>query len=139
MTIKQIAKDLNLSMGTVSKALNDARDVSEETKQEIELDIDDVDKDSVQVATEECLKESYKDVKFFRVGSVKNKNNKVIVEGIVGFNSGKKRNMKFVYESYKCSGSKLGFKGRVLQLKEQFSLVGNVKNGKLVCESIKRK
>lgn len=33
MTIKQIAKDLNLSMGTVSKALNDARDVSEETKQ----------------------------------------------------------------------------------------------------------
>lgn len=113
--------------------------VSEETKQEIELDIDDVDKDSIQVATEECLKESYKDVKFFRVGSVKNKNNKVIVEGIVGLNSGKKRNMKFVYESYKCSGSKLGFKGHTLQLKEQFSLVGNVKNGKLVCESIKRK
>lgn len=113
--------------------------VSEETKEEIELDIDDVDKDSVQVATEECLKESYKDVKFFRVGSVKNRNNKVIVEGIVGFNSGKKRNMKFVYESYKTVGTKLGFKGRSLQLKEGFSLVGKVQEGKLVCESIKRK
>ena len=113
--------------------------VSEETKEEIELDIDDVDKDSVQVATEECLKESYKDVKFFRVGSVKNRDNKIIVEGIVGFNSGKKRNMKFVYESNKCSGSKLGFKGRALQLKESFSLVGKVQRGRLVCKSIKRK
>lgn len=32
MTIKQIAQDLHLSTGTVSKALNDAPDISEETK-----------------------------------------------------------------------------------------------------------
>ena len=32
MTIRQIAQQLNLSMGTVSKALNDAPDISEETK-----------------------------------------------------------------------------------------------------------
>lgn len=32
MTIKQIAQDLNLSAGTVSKALNDAPDISETTK-----------------------------------------------------------------------------------------------------------
>lgn len=113
--------------------------VSEETIDEIE--INNVDKDMVDEVTEECLKESFNNVKFFRSNNIIKRNNKLIVEGVIGFKSGKKKNTKFMFESYKTNRDKVVFLGenKDVTKNKSLSLVGKVVRNKFISESMKLK
>ena len=113
--------------------------VSEETIDEIE--INNVDKDMVDEVTEECLKENFNNVKFFRSNNITKRNNKLIVEGVIGFKSGKKKNTKFMFESYKTNRDKVVFLGenKDVTKNKSLSLVGKVVRNKFISESMKLK
>ena len=113
--------------------------VSEQTIDEIE--INNVDKDMVDEVTEECLKENFNNVKFFRSNNITKRNNKLIVEGVIGFKSGKKKNTKFMFESYKTNRDKVVFLGenKDVTKNKSLSLVGKVVRNKFISESMKLK
>lgn len=112
--------------------------VSDEAKEEI--DFNSIDRESAEDAIEESLKESFGNVKFFRCSNIVPRNNRFIVEGVIGFNSGRKRNTNFVFKPRKITESKVIFKGYSKELKESvksMSLVCRNRGKKCIAESLK--
>ena len=112
--------------------------VSEEAKEQI--DFNSIDRESAEDAIEESLKESFGNVKFFRCSNIVPRNNRFIVEGVIGFNSGRKRNTNFVFKPRKITESKVIFKGYSKELKESvksMSLVCRNRGKKCIAESLK--
>ena len=112
--------------------------VSEKTKEEIE--IGNIDKDTIEDAVEECLTESFTNVKFFKASDIIQRKNRFIVEGIIGFKSGKKRNTNFVFRPSLLNESKIVFRGFNRDLKESFksiSLNCKKQGNKIIVESYK--
>lgn len=112
--------------------------VSEESKEQI--DFNSIDRESAEDAIEESLKESFVNVKFFRCSNIVPRNNRFIVEGVIGFNSGRKRNTNFVFKPRKITESKVIFKGYSKELQESvksISLVCRNKGKKCIAESLK--
>lgn len=112
--------------------------VSEESKEQI--DFNSIDRESAEDAIEESLKESFGNVKFFRCSNIVPRNNRFIVEGVIGFNSGRKRNTNFVFKPRKITESKVIFKGYSKELKESvksMSLVCRNRGRKCIAESLK--
>lgn len=114
--------------------------VDEETKAEIEFDVNDIDEDAIEDAVEECLTESFSNVKFFKCSNLTSRKNRIIVEGIVGFKSGKKRNTNFVFRPSLLNESKIVFRGFNRDLKESvksISLNCKKQGNKIIVESCK--
>ena len=112
--------------------------VSEESKEQI--DFNSIDRESAEDAIEESLKESFGNVKFFRCSNIVPRNNRFIVEGVIGFNSGRKRNTNFVFKPRKITESKVIFKGYSKELQESvksMSLVCRNRGKKCIAESLK--
>lgn len=112
--------------------------VSDEAKEQI--DFNSIDRESAEDAIEESLKESFGNVKFFRCSNIVPRNNRFIVEGVIGFNSGRKRNTNFVFKPRKITESKVIFKGYSKELQESvksISLVCRNKGKKCIAESLK--
>ena len=112
--------------------------VSEESKEQI--DFNSIDRESAEDAIEESLKESFGNVKFFRCSNIVPRNNRFIVEGVIGFNSGRKRNTNFVFKPRKITESTVIFKGYSKELKESvksISLVCRNRGKKCIAESLK--
>lgn len=112
--------------------------VSDEAKEQI--DFNSIDRESAEDAIEESLKESFGNVKFFRCSNIVPRNNRFIVEGVIGFNSGRKRNTNFVFKPRKITESTVIFKGYSKELKESvksISLICRNKGKKCIAESLK--
>lgn len=112
--------------------------VSDEAREQI--DFNSIDRESAEDAIEESLKESFGNVKFFRCSNIVPRNNRFIVEGVIGFNSGRKRNTNFVFKPRKITESKVIFKGYSKELKESvksMSLVCRNRGKKCIAESLK--
>lgn len=112
--------------------------VSEEAKDLI--DFNNIDKEYAEDAIEESLKESFSNVKFFRCSNIIPRNNRFILEGVIGFNSGRKRNTNFVFKPRKITESKVVFKGYSKELREAVKSMSLVctNNGKhCIAESLK--
>lgn len=112
--------------------------VSEESKEQI--DFNSIDRESAEDAIEESLKESFGNVKFFRCSNIVPRNNRFIVEGVIGFNSGRKRNTNFVFKPRKITESTVIFKGYSKELMESvksISLVCRNRGKKCIAESLK--
>ncbi len=112
--------------------------VSDEAREQI--DFNSIDRESAEDAIEESLKESFGNVKFFRCSNIVPRNNRFIVEGVIGFNSGRKRNTNFVFKPRKITESKVIFKGYSKELKESvksISLICRNKDKKCIAESLK--
>lgn len=112
--------------------------VSDEAKEQI--DFNSIDRESAEDAIEESLKESFGNVKFFRCSNIVPRNNRFIVEGVIGFNSGRKRNTNFVFKPRKITESKVIFKGYSKELQESvksMSLVCRNRGKKCIAESLK--
>ena len=112
--------------------------VSDEAKEQI--DFNSIDRESAEDAIEESLKESFGNIKFFRCSNIVPRNNRFIVEGVIGFNSGRKRNTNFVFKPRKITESKVVFKGYSKELKESvksMSLVCRNRGKKCIAESLK--
>lgn len=104
-----------------------------------DIDIEKIDRETIQTQTEECLKENYKNVNFFRVNNIVKRANKFFVEGIVGLKSGKKKNVKMMYEAFRYNNNKVTFLGESATLNiphNALYLQGKVSDKKLFTESL---
>lgn len=118
--------------------------VDEETKKEIEdseVDIDNIsfNEDELSELGESYLKKVYENVDSFKVSSIKSADKKLLVEGVITFNSGKKSNTKFVFEDIrrKKNGC-IRFIGENLQIsknKRAFALTVSLDGNKGIFES----
>ena len=126
--------------------------VSAETKDEIDMndanfdetdadiDIDSIDDEGFDVLGESYLKKVYENVKSFKTSSSSIKDGKLMVEGTISFNSGKKAKTSFVFESIsKTKRGKIKFLGENLNFsksKSAFTLIAKPEGKKAVCESL---
>lgn len=117
--------------------------VDQETEDEISIDVDDFDEDSFDELGESYFKNVYDNVSSFKTSSVSDKEGKVVVEGVIKFNSGKSKKTNFVFEAnkYKVKGKTvlLGENAQITPNKKAFTLKGAVKDKKFVCESLNYK
>ncbi|MBO7694145.1 MAG: hypothetical protein J6T10_16120 [Methanobrevibacter sp.] len=121
--------------------------LSDEVKADIEMDSDDIDVDVDEFSEEDFdelgesyLKKVYENVDSYRTTSVKTKGNKLFVEGLIKFNSGKEKKTSFVFESRTITKSgKAKLIGENLQISrghKSFKLTGTINNGKFISESL---
>lgn len=117
--------------------------VDQETEDEISIDVDDFDEDSFDELGESYFKNVYDNVASFKTSSVSDKEGKVVVEGVIKFNSGKSKKTNFVFEANKSKvrGKTvlLGENAQITPNKKAFTLKGAVKDNKFVCESLNYK
>ena len=123
--------------------------VSPETEQQIEnnssdeidVPIDEFDEETFDELGESFLKNTYENVKSYKTESVKEQDdNKLVVEGLITFNSGKVKKTSFIFESKDITKSgKVRFIGENCQLsrgKKSFTVAGKVQEGKFISESL---
>ncbi len=124
--------------------------VSDETEMEIEensaedmdAEIDDIDSDSFEESLSSVLKEQYDNVKSYKMSSCSFDNNDVVtVNGIIEFASGKKGNAQIKLESHTID--KQGNATFLTESSKLFStrylVSGNLKEKKFITESIRSK
>ena len=106
----------------------------------IDYDVDDFDEASFNELGESYLKNVYENVNSFKTSKVSTKGNKLVVEGVIKFNSGKSKNTKFIFESHSANkNGKVTFKGLNEQMsrgKKSFTLTGNIKGKSFISESL---
>ena len=123
--------------------------VSPETEQQIEnnssdeidVPIDEFDEETFDELGESFLKNTYENVKSYKTESVKEQDdNKLVVEGLITFNSGKVKKTSFIFEAKDITKSgKVRFIGENCQLsrgKKSFTVAGKVQEGKFISESL---
>ena len=121
--------------------------LSDEMKADIEMNSDDVDVDVDEFSEEDFdelgesyLKKVYENVKGYKTISIATKGNKLFIEGLIKFNSGKEKKTSFVFESRTITKSgKAKLIGENLQISrghKSFKLTGTINNGKFISESL---
>ena len=126
----------------VSSETKDEIDVNDANFDEtdVDIDIDSIDDEGFDVLGESYLKKVYENVKSFKTSSSSIKDGKLMVEGIISFNSGKKAKTSFVFESIsKTKRGKIKFLGENLNFsksKSAFTLIAKPEGKKAVCESL---
>ena len=111
---------------------------------EEEFEFDEVQEESFNRLGEQYLKKVYSNVDTFKFNNVSTDNNKLVLEGVITFKSGKTKKTSFVFERVENKNSIAKSKARYVGLNETFTdkknaYVLNVKkNGKtLVAESLR--
>lgn len=114
--------------------------VSDEVKDQIELDVDEFDDESFDKLTESFLKQNYSNIDSYKTKNVTSKGNKFFVEGIIKFESGKERKTSFLFEAVKASrNNKIRLIGENINFAKDhksLSLVGSVDSKQLISESL---
>lgn len=108
--------------------------------EEENIDLDEVEEEGIDEVSESYLKNVYENVQSFKTSKATLKgDNKMIVEGVITFKSGKKAKTHFIFESQEVTKrGKLKFLGENKQIsknKKAFTLIGSVKDKKLLIES----
>lgn len=105
-----------------------------------DIEISEFSEDEFNELGESYLKNIYENVNSFRTSSIKSAENKLVIEGVIGFNSGKQKKTSFVFESKDISKKgKVRFIGENLQMsrgKKAFTITGTVNEGKFIAESL---
>ncbi len=121
--------------------------LSDEVKADIEMDSDDIDVDVDEFSEEDFdelgesyLKKVYENVDSYKTTSAKTQGNKLYLEGLIKFNSGKEKKTSFVFESRTITkNGKAKLVGENLQISrghKSFKLTGTINNGKFISESL---
>ena len=105
-----------------------------------DIDIDEFSEEEFNELGEAYLKKVYENVNSFKTSKVKETNDKLVVEGIIGFASGKEKKTSFIFESKDISKKgKVRFIGENLQLsrgKKAFTITGSINKGRFIAESL---
>lgn len=106
-----------------------------------EVDVDEFDEESFDDLNERYLKNIYENVKSYKTTQVKQRgNNKLFIEGLISFKSGKKAKTNYVFEAHSISkDNKLKFYGMNEQFargSKAFALRGALNGNKFICESL---
>ena len=78
---------------------------------EVFEEVEDLDDDSFNKLTENYLTEVYSNVKSFKATSCDLTDNKLVIEGVITFKSGKSKTTTFVYEAKKAANKKVILEG----------------------------
>lgn len=108
---------------------------------EVDIPLDDFDEETFDELGESFLKGTYENVKGYKTESVKEQDgNKLVVEGLITFNSGKVKKTSFIFEAKDITKSgKVRFIGENCQLsrgKKSFTVAGKIQEGKFISESL---
>ena len=108
---------------------------------EVDIPLDDFDEETFDGLGESFLKNVYENVKGYKTESVKEQDgNKLVVEGLITFNSGKVKKTSFIFEAKDITKSgKVRFIGENCQLsrgKKSFTVAGKIQEGKFISESL---
>ena len=120
----------------------ETEETAEETpaeEEELDFDFDELDEEGMDELGESYLKRVYENVDSFKTSNVSTAGNKLIIEGIITFKSGAKKNTGFIFESADATrDGKLRFIGENAHFsrgKKAFALNGVLDNKKLIVES----
>jgi len=101
---------------------------------EVDYDIDDFDEESFDGLGEAYLKKVYDNVASYKTSNVSMKDNSLVVEGVITFNSGKTRTTNFIFEAKTATkGKKLCFIGENKQItrgRKAFTITGTLNESK---------
>ena len=131
--------------GKELKDIQNALNTSEYTKDggyKVIESLNDIDDSSLNNKISSYLSEVYSNVKGFKATSCsQEKNNCLVVEGIINFNSGKTKNTKFTFKPVYCKKNKVLLKGFNESLtgndNKAFMIAGKINNNNLITESFK--
>jgi len=119
---------------------DEIEDTESDVEDQVDVDVDEFDEESFDELGESYLRRVYENVESYKTKNITRKNNKLFVEGIIKFNSGKERGTSFVFESYKVTKSgKMKFIGENTQItkgRKAFTITGNLKDKKFMTESL---
>lgn len=105
-----------------------------------DIDVGEFSEEEFDELGESYLKKVYENVDSFKTSKIMSADNKLVVEGIIGFNSGKQKKTSFVFESKDVTKKgKVRFIGENLQMskgKKAFTLTGSINEGKFIAESL---
>lgn len=118
----------------------DSEDAPVADEETVDLEADELVEESWNYLGESYLKNVYGNVDSYKATSVKSVDNKMIVEGIIKFTSGKEKQTSFIFESHSATKSgKVKFIGENAQItrgKKAFSMIGSINDKKLMVESL---
>ena len=107
--------------------------------EEIEIDVDEFDEESFDELGEGYLKKVYENVNSFKTSKVSIVEDKLIVEGVIKFNSGNSKKTNFIFESKEATKSgKVRFIGENKEIsrgKKSFTVTGKIADKKFMAES----
>lgn len=106
-----------------------------------EDDFDEFDEESFDELGESYLKNIYSNVTNFKTNGVSQENDRLVVEGVITFESGKAKKTSFIFEAKETTKrGKMKFLGENLEItgkdKKAFTLTTSIKDSKLVSESL---
>lgn len=108
-------------------------------EEEVDFDFEEVDEDSMSELGESYLKRVYENVDSFKLTSCSTTPTQLVLEGLITFKSGVKKNTGFIFEAKDATrDGKLRFIGENAHLcrgRKAFTLVGSMNDKKLMCES----
>lgn len=113
----------------------------EDTADEEDVALDELDETSFDELGESYLKEVYDNVARFKTVDVSADSHGIVLEGIITFNSGTRKRTRFMFEAADMNNKgQVRFKGTNSHLTEAvdaYSLVGRIVNKKFISESLK--
>lgn len=108
--------------------------------EEINYDIDEFEEDNFDELGESYLKEVYDNISSFKTSNVSLKNEQLVVEGVINFNSGKSKNTQFIFEAKDATkAGNVRFVGENKQIsrgKKAFELRGKMQGSKFIAEAL---
>ena len=128
--------------GEVIAPIDDAdkKEIKTAGMSEIDIDVDDFSEDEFNELGESYLKSIYSNVSSYRTTAVESAGNKLKLEGMITFASGKQKKTNFVFESKDITKrGKARFIGENAQIckgKKAFTMTGTLKGNKFISESL---
>jgi hypothetical protein len=108
--------------------------------EEIEIDMDEFDEESFDELGEGYLKRVYENVNSFKTSNVSFIKDRLILEGVIKFNSGKAKKTNFIFGIREATKSgKVRFIGENKEIargRKSFTVTGRVENKKFLSESL---
>lgn len=129
-----------ISDETKDEIETNSEETEEENGEEVDVDMDEFSEEEFDDLGESYLKKVYENVDSYKTTSVSEKGNKLKVEGLIKFTSGKTKKTSFVFEAKTIDkNGHAKFLGENLQISrghKSFKLSGTVSNNKFIAESL---
>ncbi len=110
-----------------------------EDEDSVDVDMDEFDDEGFDELGESYLKKVYENVNSFKTTDIKEKGNKIKLEGVIGFTSGARKKTSFIFEAKDISAKGklrlIGENQEITRGKKAFTISGKMKGNKFMCES----
>ena len=124
--------------GSEEEISTDEIETEEGSEEGSEEEVDEFDEESFDDLGESYLKKVDGNVNSYKTSSIKQSGKQFIIEGIIEFKSGSKKNTSFVFESVKRRNKTIleGFNKQIARANKSFRVTCNIADKKLVCERL---